>query len=102
MMNRMVLVALVAGSICVGGVAQAAGDAAAGKAKAAPCLMCHGPAGQGTQVGPKIAGLDQAVFVQALKDYASGKKVNALMKAQTGGLSDADEANLAAFFATLK
>jgi len=102
MMNRMVLAALVAGSIGFGGTAQAAGDAAAGKIKGAPCLMCHGPAGQGTQVGPKIAGLDQAVFIQALKDYASGKKVNPLMKAQAGALSDADEANLAAYFATLK
>jgi cytochrome c553 len=101
-MDRFLLTALIAASIGFVGTAHAAGDAAAGKAKATACAMCHGPAGLGTQVGPKIAGLDQAVFVQALKDYASGKKVNPLMKAQASALSDADEANLAAYFATLK
>jgi len=101
-MNRMLLTALIAGSIGFAGTAQAAGDAAAGQGKAKACAMCHGPAGQGTQVGPKIAGLDQARFVQALKDFKSGKRDNALMKLQAGPLGDADEANLAAYYATLK
>ena len=101
-MNRMLLTALIAGLIGFAGTAQAAGDAAAGKEKATACAMCHGPAGLGTQVGPKIAGLDQGVFIQALKDFASGKRVNAMMKVQAGPLSAADQANLAAYFATLK
>lgn len=101
-MNRMLLTAVIAGSIGMAAAAQAAGDAAAGKAKATACAMCHGPTGGGTQVGPKIAGLDQAVFVQALKDFASGKRDNAMMKAQASPLSAADQANLAAYFATLK
>ncbi len=101
-MNRMLLTALIAGAIGFAGTAQAAGDAAAGQAKATACAMCHGPAGQGTQVGPKIAGLDPARFVQALKDFKSGKRDNAMMKVQAGPLSDADEVNLAAYYATLK
>lgn len=101
-MNRVLLTALIAGSIGLAGAAQAAGDAAAGKAKATACAMCHGPVGQGTPVGPKIAGLDPARFVQALKDFASGKRENAMMKAQVGPLGEADYANLAAYYATLK
>ncbi len=79
--------------------AHAAGDAAAGKAKAGSCAMCHGPAGQGTAMGPKLAGGDQAKFIQAMNDYKSGKRSNAMMKSASASLSDADIANLAAYYA---
>ncbi len=101
-MNRMLLTALIVGSVGLTGAAQAAGDAAAGKDKATACAMCHGPNGEGTQMAPKLAGMDPAAFVQALQDYKSGKKDNAMMKAQVGPLSDADMANLAAYYASLK
>jgi cytochrome c553 len=102
MMNRLLLTALVVGSLGAAGAAQAAGDAEAGKAKATACAMCHGPTGQGTQMAPKIAGEDPAHFVQALQDYKSGKRDNAMMKGQAGPLSDDDMANLAAYYASLK
>ena len=101
-MNRLMLAFMLIGSVGLVGTAQAAGDAAAGKAKAASCGMCHGPTGGGTQVAPKLAGLDPATVVQALKDYQSGKRDNAMMKAQAGPLSADDMANLAAYFASLK
>jgi cytochrome c553 len=101
-MNRIVLTALVIGSVGLAGAAQAAGDAAAGKAKATACAMCHGPTGGGTQTGPRLAGLAQATFVQAMADYKSGKKDNAMMKRQASPLSDGDVANLAAYYASLK
>ncbi|MGA3397969.1 MAG: c-type cytochrome [Acetobacteraceae bacterium] len=101
-MNRMLLTAVIVGSVGLAGAAQAAGDAAAGKAKATACAMCHGPDGQGTQVAPKLAGVDPAHFVQALQDYQSGKRDNAMMKAQAGSLSADDMANLAAYYASLK
>ena len=101
-MKRAILTALIVGSVGFAGAAQAAGDAAAGKDKATACAMCHGPEGQGTQMAPKIAGEDSAKFVQALEDYKSGKKDNAMMKAQASGLSADDEANLAAYYASLK
>jgi len=101
-MNRTVLAVLLAGSLGLAGTAQAAGDAAAGKDKSAACAMCHGPDGQGTQMAPRLAGLDPASFVQALNDYRSGKKDNAMMKAQASSLSDADMANLAAYYSSLK
>lgn len=101
-MTRLMLPVLVLASIGLAGAAQAAGDAAAGQAKATACGMCHGPTGGGTQVGPKIAGMDTAKFIAALSDYKSGKRDNVMMKAQAGQLSDDDMANLAAYYATLK
>ena len=101
-MNRMLLTALIVGSVGLAGAAQAAGDAAAGKAKATSCAMCHGPNGEGTQVAPKLAGKNPADFVQAIQDFKSGKRDNAMMKAQAGPLSADDMANLAAYYASLK
>jgi cytochrome c553 len=53
-------------------------------------------------VAPKLAGLASAKFVQALQDYQSGKKDNAMMKAQTASLTADDMANLAAYYGSLK
>lgn len=101
-MSDWLLTTLVIGFLGAAGAAQAAGDPAAGKAKATPCGMCHGASGQGTQVGPKLAGADPAHSIQALKDYKSGKRDNAMMKSQAAALSDNDMANLAAYYASLK
>ncbi len=82
--------------------AQAAGDAAAGKAKAAACAGCHGANGEGVAPNPPLAGKSEDVLLQDLQDYKSGKRDNAVMKGMTAALSDADMANLAAYFASLK
>jgi cytochrome c553 len=100
-MNRLLLTALIVGSVGLAGAAQAA-DAAAGKAKATSCGMCHGPGGEGTQMGTKLAGEDPAKFIQAMNDYKSGKRDNAMMKNQATQLSADDYANLAAYYASLK
>jgi cytochrome c553 len=101
MMIRMLLSAGAIVLLAVGG-AQAAGDAAAGKAKAAACAACHGANGQGVAPNPALAGKSEAQLVQALQDFKSGKRTNAVMKAMTAGLSDQDMANLAAYYASLK
>jgi cytochrome c553 len=101
-MNHMLLTALLLGSVGLAVTAQAAGDAAAGKAKATACAMCHGADGQGTAVGPKLAGEDTAKFIQAVNDFRSGKRDNAMMKAQAAQLSADDTANLAAYYASIK
>jgi len=101
-MRPLLLTALTIGTLACIAPAYAAGDAAAGKAKATACAMCHGPSGEGTSMAPKLAGEDLAKFVQALQDYKSGKKDNAMMKSQAAALSDADVANLAAYYASLK
>jgi cytochrome c553 len=81
---------------------EAAGDAAAGKTKAAGCAGCHGANGEGVKPNPPLAGKSEAELVQALKDYKSGKRVNPIMKAMATPLSDSDMANVAAYYASLK
>jgi cytochrome c553 len=84
------------------GTAQAAGDAAAGKIKAGGCAGCHGQNGEGTGTNPALAGITEAKFVAAMKDYKSGKRANPVMKNFATPLTDADVANLAAHYASLK
>jgi cytochrome c553 len=87
----------------------AAGDAAAGKTKAKGCAECHGDRGEGkapappdNEKTPKIAAMPAADFVKALSEYKSGKRDHAVMKMQSKKLSDADMANLAAYYGSLK
>lgn len=81
----------------------ASGDAAAGKAKSRVCSGCHGPDGNSVNpIWPKLAGQHEAYLIKALKDYRSGARRNPTMKAMSRPLSDADIANLAAFYASQK
>lgn len=102
-MNRKT-VAVVAAIASLGfvGSADAAGDVQAGKAKAAACVACHGANGQGVAPNPALAGKTEDQISQALKDYKSGKRDNAIMKGMASSLSDQDIANVAAFFASFK
>jgi cytochrome c553 len=84
------------------GAAQAAGDVQAGKAKTAACVGCHGANGQGLPPNPPLAGKSEDQLAQAMKDYKSGKRENAIMKGMVAGLSDQDITNLAAYYASLK
>ncbi len=102
-MNRTVLSAvIVVGLFGVVGTAQAAGDVQAGKAKAATCVACHGANGQGVAPNPALTGKTDDQLVQAMKDYKSGKRDNAIMKGMVSSLSEQDMANLAAYYASLK
>jgi cytochrome c553 len=80
----------------------AAGDAAAGKAKATDCLGCHGANGVSKDLpGPTLANQHDAYVVDALKAYNGGSRNNPMMSA-AAKVSDEDAANLAAYFASLK
>lgn len=81
-----------------------AGDAAAGKAKFAMCLGCHGPTGAGNAAAgyPSLMGKDAAFVAAQLHAFKSGTRVNPTMQAMTASLTDADIDNLAAHVATLK
>jgi cytochrome c553 len=81
--------------------ADAAGDIAAGKAKAGACAGCHGPSGEGVGANPPLAGMTENQFIQAMDDYKSGKRTNAVMKTLATPLSAQDNANLAAYYASL-
>ncbi|MBE1299448.1 MAG: c-type cytochrome [Alteromonadaceae bacterium] len=79
-----------------------AADAAAGKAKAVVCAACHGANGISTiPMYPNLAGQKEAYLLKALKDYKSGNRKDPVMSPMAMPLSDADMANLAAYFASL-
>jgi len=84
------------------GAAQAAGDVAAGKTKSVTCVACHGADGKGVAPNPGLAGKSEDQLLTAMKDYKSGKRENAIMKALVIPLSDQDITNLAAYYASLK
>jgi cytochrome c553 len=102
-MNRKLVVAVGIGLLVgAGGSAWAAGDAAAGKGKAAVCTTCHGANGEGMAANPKIAGLKADHIVKQLKAFKSGERPNPTKKAMLGGTSDQDVEDLAAYFSSLK
>ena len=80
-----------------------AGDAAAGKAKSMTCAGCHGTNGiSNNPMWPNLAGQKQAYLASSLQMYRDGRRKNAMMSAMAKNLTDADIANLAAYYANLK
>lgn len=81
----------------------AAGDVAAGKAKAAICAACHGANGVSTaDMYPNLAGQKEAYLVTQLKAFRDGSRANPIMQPMAKPLSDEDINNLAAYFSSLK
>jgi cytochrome c553 len=79
----------------------AGGDAANGEALSATCAACHGADGNSTiEANPILAGQYESYLVQALKDYRSGARQNAIMAGFAAALSDQDIRDLAAYFAS--
>ena len=79
-----------------------AGDARAGKAKAAVCAACHGP--QGIAIAPNfpnLAGQSATYLYVQLAMFKHGQRSDPVMSGQAAALSDADMRNLAAYFASL-
>jgi cytochrome c553 len=101
-MKHLILTVGMAALLGIVGSAQAAGDANAGKAKAGACAGCHGANGEGIAPNPALAGKNDQQLLQALKDYKSGKRSNAMMKPIASGLSDREMVDLAAYYASLK
>jgi len=86
------------------------GDPVAGREKADTerCLECHGGSGegQGFSVGTdgkfaKLGGQYPEYIVKQIQDFRSGKRKHEFMKMMATGISDADLADIAAYFATL-
>ena len=50
---------------------------------------------------PKLAGQYSDYLLNALKEYKSGKRNNAIMAGQAQGLSEAEMANLASYYGSL-
>ena len=109
-MTRLITLAAWAvwGIACAPGVfAQAAppqGNAELGSQKVAMCQGCHGIPGWRTAYPevysvPKIGGQHPAYLVKALQDYKSGARTHPSMRAIASSLSDADMADIAAYYA---
>ena len=98
--KTLMMAALFGGAI---NLAQAAGDATAGQAKAAVCGACHGVDGNSMVPNfPKLAGQGERYLVKQLQDIKSGARQVPEMAGITPGLSDQDMADLAAFYASQK
>lgn len=76
------------------------GDAKKGAALAEPCANCHGDDGNaGGADMPTLAGQDARYFVKAMKAYQSGARQHEKMFEAVEQLSEAETADLAAFYA---
>jgi cytochrome c553 len=79
-----------------------AGDAAAGKAKAATCAGCHGPAGiSSNTMWPSLAGQKEGYLVKQMKAFRDGTRNDPLMAPMAKPLSDSDIDNIAAYYSGL-
>jgi len=83
--------------------ALAGGDAGAGQAQAAACGACHGQDGATglDPTYPSLAGQNEKYLTNQLKMIRDGGRAIPLMAGQLNGKSDADLANLAAYYASL-
>ena len=100
-----VLAGLLAGAALVSTGAAAQGQAAleAGRAKAAACAVCHGPAGiSSAPDAPHLAGMPAIYFVRQMRNYRSGERKHEIMAVMAKPLSDEDINNLAAWYSAIK
>ena len=81
----------------------AVAGAEAGKAKARPCSVCHGPLGVAIlPEAPNLAGQPETYLAEQLKAYRGGKRTHQIMSLMAKPLSDDDIDDLAAWFASIK
>ncbi len=94
--------AFLAASLLAAAPAQAQ-DAAAGERKAASCIGCHGIVGYQASFPqvykvPMISGQNAAYIVASLTAYKKGERKHPTMRSVAGSLTDADMADLGAFY----
>lgn len=79
------------------------GDAAAGQKLVASCNSCHGAYGNSTKPDtPALAGQNPSYVLTALKDYASGKRINETMQSAAKELNEEQIQNIVAYYAAQK
>lgn len=82
--------------------AASTGTAAGGRSASAQCAGCHGANGISVSpLWPNLAGQQRAYLVRALLAYRAGRRKAPPMNMMAAGLSDAQIANLAAYFSGL-
>lgn len=82
--------------------AQAGGDAAAGQIIATEkCAACHTADGNSTNPQyPRLAGQYADYLAHALSEYKAGARTNPIMAGFAAGLSEQDQKDVAAWFAS--
>jgi cytochrome c553 len=93
------LVGVLAVSLARPVAAHAGGDAAAGKQNSLACTACH-VASDPAIDAPRLAGQRELYLAKQLEAFKRGDRVNPLMSSVAKQLSDADIANLAAFWSS--
>ncbi len=89
----------------VGTAAYADGSASAGaqKIRTLGCINCHGRDGVSKlPEAPNLAGQVQIYIVSSLQAYHSGERKNELMNTVAKPLTDADIADLAAYYTSIQ
>jgi cytochrome c553 len=77
------------------------GNAEAGKTKSATCAACHGADGNSVNPEwPKLAGQHPGYILKQLMNFKNDVRVNPSMTPMAKPLSDADMADLAAYFSS--
>jgi len=79
----------------------AAGDRALGEYLSSECVTCHQLSGQSQGI-PPIVGRPDSHFVEAMNEYRSKRRDNAIMQTIAGKFSDAEIEALAAYFGSMK
>jgi len=81
-----------------------ADDVTQGRAKAdGACALCHGPTGIATLPNaPNLAGQQAIYLSEQLKNYRSGKRQHDVMSVIAKPLTDAEIAQLAAWYSAVK
>jgi len=102
-MKRQLLTIIAAITLAASASMANAGDAAAGKAKATTCIGCHGANGISlAPTYPNLAGQKEAYLLKQMKAFKSGSRKDPTMNAMIAAVSEADMANIAAYFSSLK
>jgi cytochrome c553 len=81
----------------------AAADVPAGRAKAQPCVVCHGALGVSVMPDtPNLAGQPRIYVMSQLKQFRSGKRASEVMNVIAKPLTDDDIDALAEWFASIR
>lgn len=100
-MRNIVCVFIVSALMGLSGSALA-GDAVAGKSKAASCAGCHGATGvSNNPMWPNLAGQQAGYLAKQLRAFRDGSRSDPMMGPMAKPLSDADIDNLAAYYSSL-
>lgn len=90
-------------AVALSGQAQAQGNAAAGKTKSESCAGCHGEDGNAAApIFPKLAGQHASYLAKQLRNFKAEKRIDPTMNAMAASLSDADIADISAWYAQHK